>query len=114
MEKAKLGSYGVFGSTSRRFSKPKNTNPNLGPGTYNPQPMDKYKIRKRDPRDAVFQSRTKRAQHIPDKQVPPPGAYNIESPWEKKSSSPSGTSVRFLSTSPRFKEGLWELFKSLI
>ncbi|KAG2374856.1 hypothetical protein C9374_010230 [Naegleria lovaniensis] len=103
------GSYGVFGSTTARFTY-RETKPSAPPpGSYNPSDISQYDIRKPDQRSFVFQSRTKRTMHSekkPDKDVfPSVGQYHTSENWSKKSFNISDPKTHgFSSSSKRFRD----------
>lgn len=78
------GTYGVFGTTSKRFIKQKTTMP--GPGAYT-MPTPKEPVRKNDKRSGVFASVTRRETIQPKQhdEVPPVGIYDVKmEPWVKE------------------------------
>jgi hypothetical protein len=108
------GNYGVFGSTSKRFNREKNTLP--GPGSY-----DVHNTPKRDYKSHMFASQTGRLsapasptpapkngtlQNVPTQYspgVPPVGSYDVKSDWVKKRPV-THSSVPFISRSERFTD----------
>lgn len=102
--KAKIGSYGVFGSTSRRFKNEKSKAP--GPGQYDYETPDKVTIiKKNDNRSSIFLSKTKRDPYkVPQEVINAPsvGQYEVKDEWIKRKGTTNAQSEVFLSSSPRF------------
>jgi hypothetical protein len=100
--KAKLGNYGVFGSTTKRFTSEKPKAP--GPGQYNPEIGEKLKeLRKIEKQSSNFASTSKRNLYFFDTEIPAVGQYDIDSKWIKKKPVRNSQGEVFLSSSPRFK-----------
>ena len=95
-QKAKLsGSYGVFGTTSKRLKNQISTVP--GPGAYNAEPCERVGIvRRSDKRMAPFASKTKRKSIIVSSDVPPPGTYELKPEWVKDSNKKNLPANRFM------------------
>lgn len=83
-KRASVGSYGVFGTTSKRFNEEKQDT--LGPGVYEPKSVDNiFKPRKRDTRTSAFMP-SKNSTPIEKQNIttPGPGQYNVRSSWDQE------------------------------
>jgi hypothetical protein len=101
--KTKIGSYGVFGSTSRRFAIQKPRAP--GPGQYT-VPNKQTEVRRNDYRNANFASQVKReltTAKVDKLAAPPVGTYEVKSEWVKKKPATNSLQETFVTRSPRFK-----------
>mmetsp|Transcript_9208 Transcript_9208/g.13632 ORF Transcript_9208/g.13632 Transcript_9208/m.13632 type:complete len:585 (+) Transcript_9208:116-1870(+) len=116
-KRGKVGAYGVFGTTSRRFVEKKNHAP--GVGAYNPS-LVSTKPKKNDSRSAAFASQTRRSgsaprkrrilnaqtgnvdEYDPTERAPPPGSYNVTPQWIKPSKSTKAG--KFGSQASRFSD----------
>ncbi|KAL9645325.1 hypothetical protein ABK040_002524 [Willaertia magna] len=97
------GSYGVFGSTSKRFVYgEKEKGPPVG--SYNPKP--ETDVKRNDQRTSIFQSKSKRTT-FPEKKITTnlPVSYVGHEEWIKKTPNKHPSQyVGFASASPRFKD----------